>query len=1564
MTNEDKDNIKYENKSLAEFNKFKIKIKAKANKKSSNCLKAVSDLAEGTAHEKEEAHRDLYYILIDNIADEDLLVTLDTDYAEQGYNALKYMEGLHSAGTNEPKLKESAKKYKELCLKLAESKTAGELRGVINQMQALRKELSGSDREITKNQFISDVCDAVSDMSPDHRREVRDEVKSLTDKKLAKDETSIVSMLEGVMTTMTLNNNREREQAQQQAFAAQQQQVLAAMQDPGGLAAMLAQMNVGQAYGTTWQDPCGKCGVPHPGNPEECHAWLLSQGKDVPDWDKKDARAQERIRSRADDITRLGPWEQRQNGGKGKGKGRGGGGGRGGRGRGGNVNQALLAMMLAAQMPRGAQQCEITVPSARVFALPPMGVAMGVRMVMDSGNLSNSHLICDKTLFRDYSESVQSIPVMVANKNIEWTEGGGTCDVLCIDDQGRVLGRLVLPNCKYIDPSRFSVNLISVKRAWDDGIRIRFEDTNAIIARDGSTLIPFSPDDYTMRVVATPTDTNHITIGECYRSIISRGKHGPTHISTKKLTDNQSAMMKLWSARLNDPPPKVLRQLPNIVKGAPDLLQQADQHNAFSDARMLANGPRHPAPMRSDHIATKPGELTSFDHWSAPCTSVFGFTGIIAGVDNYSGHMRIMLVANKTACPQAVRRYYLLAKRDGVDIAPGSIAYSDNEPIFKSFKLAAVADELGLLQRYSAEYEPWGNGGVESIFRWLPWEMRKMHERGKAPQTLWVFSALHGERILNARRARNGKSIDELWSKRPTDISHLKVLFCRATARKPIPWRGGKLDAQKLDGVYCGESPSRAGSMILTAKHGLVCSTNCDYIEDEFPFATGFEFEWPSMGGGAPRELSRLGMGQPHAGGGGGGGPAGDDDDSDNDDGDSGDFDIDDNEDDNNYTPTSDDPTDESGSASGPYGPKSSLATESDDDNDGAVVLPDGTVVHDESDEGRLDDEDPERSSCTTPSQSPSQLPDSEVCTRSQALHTHLPDLTLQRIQAHIDSLLGKQSTGIAASTFVPGVGFIALSAEDPCASEWVPPPYFDVSKIRDPELRARWQQADKKEVDGLLKERECAREELYDDVMKADPNVKIIGSLNTRKIKRDGQFKSRCCSRGDHMQQYVHYNRSHSPTIMHVSERFLFAFGCMTGMMFAGGDFSQAFANAALDEDEQYYMWPPPGARQYDDQGRRLVWKVVKSLYGGKNAGRNWFKLLRKWLKSYGFKQCPTEPCIFSRRSAGHTIIIGVYVDDLLVLYDDKTQFETLAADIKRDFDFTIQSPLREMCGIEVSVTPGSVTLTLTGHIIEMANRFLRDDKTRKTVRVPCSAGLDKLVDAAMDNKHLRDVDPVVRQEYQEMVGSLLYVAVVLRPDIAYSVGMLSRAMSAPTPELLEAARDVVRYLYDTRELGLRYARQASSDKMRGQADSDWGVGASISAYVFFMCGCAISYLSKKQPTIAMSSTEAEIYAASLAGLEAVFLRSLLEMLKPDAITGPTIIDVDNKGAVDMSEDYIANSRNRHFTRRHLKVRELVEDGVVQLKSIPTDDNVSDIMTKPLSVRRFEKLRRMLLNM
>ena len=135
-----------------------------------------------------------------------------------------------------------------------------------------------------------------------------------------------------------------------------------------------------------------------------------------------------------------------------------------------------------------------------------------------------------------------------------------------------------------------------------------------------------------------------------------------------------------------------------------------------------------------------------------------------------------------------------------------------------------------------------------------------------------------------------------------------------------------------------------------------------------------------------------------------------------------------------------------------------------------------------------------------------------------------------------------------------------------------------------------------------------------------------------------------------------------------------------------------------------------------------------------------------------------------------------------------------------------------------------------------------------------------------------------------------------------------------------------------------------------------------STSGYIFFWAKAAIAYIAKKQASIALSSTEAEIMAASLAALEAIFLRGLLSEVGCEQ-REPTTIGIDNQGAIALSKNYISNSRTKHIERRHLKIRELVEQLVVRPEFVPTDENVADILTKPLGRRRFEKLRMALRN-
>ena len=287
----------------------------------------------------------------------------------------------------------------------------------------------------------------------------------------------------------------------------------------------------------------------------------------------------------------------------------------------------------------------------------------------------------------------------------------------------------------------------------------------------------------------------------------------------------------------------------------------------------------------------------------------------------------------------------------------------------------------------------------------------------------------------------------------------------------------------------------------------------------------------------------------------------------------------------------------------------------------------------------------------------------------------------------------------------------------------------------------------------------------------------------------------------------------------------------------------------------------------------------------------------------------------------------------------------------------YTDLGPLTEIFNAEVAATEQSITLTQTRYIDELVKKFLGAEDIVK-VYTPAESDLLKWVTEAAE------LEPLSAEEhalYREIVGAILYIATVCRPDVAVAVGLLSRALEHPTAKCLEAARRVLHYLRGTREIGLRWMVGADPE-LRGLSDSDWAVVKSTSGYIFMLAQAAIAYISKKQASIAMSSTEAEIMAASLASLEAVFLRGLLAELKAlqDA---PTVIGIDNQGAIALSKNYVSNSRTKHIERRHLKIRELVEELKVKPEFVPTDENAADMMTKPLGRAKFEKFRRFVLN-
>ena len=986
-------------------------------------------------------------------------------------------------------------------------------------------------------------------------------------------------------------------------------------------------------------------------------------------------------------------------------------------------------------------------------------------------------------------------------------------------------------------------------------------------------------------------------------AILSRGKHGPTHSRRLEKSEVRQAKQDLWMARLNDPNPLTLNKALDATRGMPKLLREVEVPDAMTDARLLADGKRPPVRARSDPVTTIPGASTSFDHWSSTVESVLGANGVIAGIDNATSHFRIYPVATKSECFASIKRYYADAAHDGVTIPAGAVNYSDNENIFKDKRIFDFCVDNSILKRFAVEYEPWGNGGVEAVFSyWVDW-MRRLLARGSAPDEFWIFAGMRAEYLLNALRTRDGKSVRESWCGQVPDLSTLKTLFCKAIVQEPRAWHTNKIHNRSALCVYLGEARNKAGSVFYDSEIGICYSSRYTLDETVFPFADGtvvFNAKSPQ----------RTPAGSP------GGAVA-------------------------TYAapaaPGGEVPTDETATDA------DETATDADEHEgeEGANVVdeepaPDDDNISLQSGPGPATVQQP---------QPPEILPATHAGYALRDRNGTVNFITKEWCE--------KTALNMITVGLVPSQSGHACAAL-PVEGEVVPSPHDLIDDIEDEIWRAAWKAADTKELSGILKWATTHK------VKNLPKGTKVLTGTMQRKIKRDGTKKSRFCVHGFLQRHGIHFDRKSCPAMAHSSLRTICSLAAALGADIDFCDFTAAYTQSELLPDEYIYVQPPPGWR-VDADGDDICYHLTRSLYGMKQSGRNWFMRIRKWIVDQGYTESTADACVFFKRTEKGVVMLGLYVDDLVIAYTDREARDELVANMRKEFEFTDQGRLTDVLGIQVIQTDESITLTQTKYIEGLVDTYMKGQSAnRKDYRTPTSDKLADMVAAACDSvgtpdKELLDV-------YRSLVGSLLYCAVCTRPDISYAVGMLARAMNKPTEALLDEAKRVLHYLHSTKNMGLRYMRNVPI-RLYGMSDSDWTTRRSTSGFAFFLAGAAIAYLSKKQPTTAMSSTEAEIMAGSLCALEAVYLRMLLEDLG-HVINEPIELWLDNKGAIDLAHDYRANERTKHIERRHFKIRELVEEAAIRVKYVASESNIADIFTKCLSPKKFEELRNKLLNM
>jgi hypothetical protein len=432
-------------------------------------------------------------------------------------------------------------------------------------------------------------------------------------------------------------------------------------------------------------------------------------------------------------------------------------------------------------------------------------------------------------------------------------------------------------------------------------------------------------------------------------------------------------------------------------------------------------------------------------------------------------------------------------------------------------------------------------------------------------------------------------------------------------------------------------------------------------------------------------------------------------------------------------------------------------------------------------------------------------------------------------------------------------------------------------------------------------------------------------------------------------------YFDTYSPVTKMTSIRTFLAIACMESWYLESMDVDTAFLNAKVEEE--VFVTQPEGFVHLDGKGRPLVCKLLKSIYGLKQASHNWNKTIDAWLQDYGLKPTQADSCAYLKRSKTQTLVILLWVDDLIIGGNSQAIIDKFKADISRRFKMKALGELQWILGMEVKRNKATRTLeiTQTTYINQMLEKFGMLDC--KAISTPAEGTLQRS----------QSQQPASDNLYMSIVGSLLYAAMVTRPDITYAVQSLGRHLQSSGPEHLAAAKRVLRYLQGTKTLGVRFSGGLTdiNKTLTGYSDSDWGgdpdTRRSTTAYLFQFGGGPISWSSRLQPTVALSSAEAEYMAVCAATQESTYLRQLLEELGYPQVSATKIFE-DNQGCIALARNPVLHKRTKHIEIRYHFIRERIESKQVQLEYVPTQRQLADIMTKALPKPQFETLRSMVM--
>ncbi|GKA20495.1 putative RNA-directed DNA polymerase [Tanacetum coccineum] len=815
----------------------------------------------------------------------------------------------------------------------------------------------------------------------------------------------------------------------------------------------------------------------------------------------------------------------------------------------------------------------------------------------------------------------------------------------------------------------------------------------------------------------------------------------------------------------------------------------------------------------------------------------------------------------------------------------------DNGGEFVSNKMIDFYAREGIVLETSCPHTPQQNGVVERKHRHLLETARALKFEANLPTRFWgecVLTAAHVINRLPSEVIENKTPYEILHNSKP-NYDHMKVFGCLAYYRS-VETKGDKFEVRGRPGVFLGYPPGTKGYKVYDLQHRkMVTSRDVKFLENIFPFARSiteeeeifvFPQKWDDE-----NDLDNNGL---------------------------------------NQTRPNDD-IDEHPSFFGTE-PQKTHNGPNEETNEPAVSGPN------QDKEPHLVCDDQNETGFETISETHGPTVEHARPTRSKSRPARLDgfEVNLPPSLDHTQSSLHQGSSTVhPLAHFISYDNFTNTHKAFLTAITTNNEPKHFKQAVKD----VRWIEAMKQEIQALEENKTWTLEEL-------PKGKRAIDSKWVYKIKYKPngdveRYKAHLVAKGCTQMEGVDFHETFTPVAKLVTVRTLLTVAVKRNWHIHQLDVNNAFLHGDLNED--VYMKLPEGFGKQDDN---RVCKLKKSLYGLKQASRNWYKKFTHSLLDVGFKQSHADHSLFIFKEKDAFVAALIYVDDVVLVGNDPHKIQATKGFLDKRFSIKDLGPLKYFLGIEVAKTKEGMVLSQRKYTLDILEDVGMTGCRPSTFPMEQNLKLDKCDKAAC----------VDGNQYRRLIGKLLYLQAT-RPDITYAVNILSQFVSDPRQPHMDAANRVLCYLKGTPGQGILIPRDGGTNLL-AYCDSDW-LGCpmtrrSRTGYLLLLGGAPVSWKTKKQSVVSKSSAEAEYRAMSNAVSEILWMRWLLGELDM-APVGPTALFCDNQAARHIANNPVFHERTKHVEMDCYFVRERVDSMEICPMPIATKDQIADVLTKAL---------------